>query len=114
LTPYLVKQIVLDNRETIKSGLEKPANRLVVITFASTASLLRKIQGNQSDRPIAIEFLTIEDGRKMNTQSQVLKNCNPDSEFCVIIATWLPVSSLGLGPDQILTHTTTGFKLDII
>ena len=119
LTPQLVKEILLDSQESILldsqesilSRLENPSQRLIVITFASTAALLRRIQGNRSDRPISIEFSTIEEGRRMNPQSQVLNNCNPETQFCVIIGTWLPFSLLGFDKDQVLTHTTTCLTL---
>jgi hypothetical protein len=114
LTAHLVKELVLDNRDAMRTGLENPLYRTVVMTFASTASLLRRVRGDKSDNAISIEFLTMEDAMNMNPNSKVLKKCKPSEEFCVIVATWLPVSALGLGPDQLLTHSTTGFKLNII
>jgi len=122
LTPQLVKQILLDNHNKIKAGLQKPDNRLIIITFASTAALVRIIESSQSgnglpasqDRPLSIDFTTIEEGRKMNPQSQVLHNCDPATQFCVIIATLFPLSALGLGPDKIFTHTTTCLTLNSI
>ena len=110
LTPQLVKEILLDSQQSILSGLENPSQRLIIIIFASTASLLRRVHGNTSDRPISIELKTIDEGRQMNPNSQVLKNCNPTTQFCVIIGTWLPFSFVG-GKDQVLTHTTTCMTL---
>jgi hypothetical protein len=111
LTPFVVKEIVLENLDQIKPHLLEQHNRLVILTFASTQALLRRLQRTIMEKPISIDSTTIEKGRLMHPASRVIKNCQPETQFCVMIVTLLPLSALGLGKDGMLTHTTTGFLL---
>ena len=111
LTPYIVREIVLENLGQIKPQLQQPENRLIILTFSSTAALLRRIKKTVIEKPLSIDCVTIEKGRLMNPVSRVIASCDPSTQFCVMLTTILPLSLLGLGPDQMLTHTTTSFLL---
>jgi len=81
-----------------------------MIVYPSTASLLRRISG-ESDEMLKISINTLEDERRRQPNSAALANCNGASEFCVTIATFLPLSLIGRGPDSVLTQSLTCLKL---
>lgn len=116
LSAEIVMSMLTEYAEKIiPTLLRNEKKRHVTIIFASTASLLRRINSSgdgKNDQAIGIEFRSIEEERARQPRSNVLKQCDSETQFCVTIATYLPISLLlGTGNDSTLTHTTTWLRL---
>ena len=56
---------------------------------------------------------TLKETLAQDASSQLIPNCDPSKEFCISIATYLPLLPLYMGLDKVLTYSTTCFKLYI-
>ena len=109
LTPEVVKSIFQENKDKILKELMNSEKRFVVIIYGYTPGLLRRINGDMKEKPLEIWYSTLEEGKEMNPNSKLVKNCNPKTSFCIQIATSLPTSVLGEG-DSIYTHSITEIR----
>ena len=109
LTETIVVNIFVENQGKIPR--DKLSQSLITITYSSTASLLRRLKGNIKETPVSVSVDPIDNAEKDNPFNNVIKTCKDDPNmFCVRIATYLPISPIGLGTDAILTHTITGLR----
>jgi hypothetical protein len=121
LTPPVATQIFLPFEKEFYENLKAhPENRVVLITFASTAALLRRIKGQAEEKPMSVQYTTVQ-GRMRKflnleacgeiisgskTASYVQKDL---SSFLVVVGTYLPIGMLG-GPNMLYTHSLTALK----
>jgi hypothetical protein len=112
LTPDVVWSIVKEHLSLIAPKTSADASiRHVYLVYASTAALLRRIAGGTGEKIVGSLFETIPQARAKFPMNLQLGICDGRTQFCVTIATALPMKMLGLGEDQIIIHSCTRLKL---
>lgn len=115
LTPNIVAQWSLDYANKIMPKLLSDENlRCVILTYNSTASLVRKLKGSPNDNPIDISHISLADAFKIYPRSQTLKICQDDPSkktYAIIVGTYLPISMFGGQNDKLSTFSITALKI---
>jgi len=111
LTPDAVKRL-LDRNESQLGPRRELGQKMVVIAFMSTASLLRALKDPRAQETCAIKVIPLAEAEAALPPSQTIQRCKqiPDA-MCVNVVTVLPMSMFGLGPDKMLSHSITGLRV---
>lgn len=111
LTPQIIHEICLEYDQEISLHMNEEKERFIVITYASTHALLRRIKGDKTEKPLKISYSDINKARKMLPNSKVVKEWDPSISVVILICSLIPATLIGQEKDLVLTHTTTCFKI---
>ncbi len=105
LTPAIVQSLFLEYQGEILDEM-LAGRRCVTFIFMSTASLLRKINGQ--DVSMQVQHCALEDLEP----GEIRDRCISDLDcVCVVVGTYLPFNAAGMGPDRMLVHARTCLKV---
>jgi hypothetical protein len=118
LDPICVKNLLLNHVDykIIINRLRERHYKVISIIYPSSGCLLRSIENNvgNNDPPCHILYYTLEEARKVNPYSNMIKTSKCENSFIVMIGTHLPTKMLGYDHDSTDIYCTTELKLDMI